>query len=97
VGSGDETYKKAFEEQLKPAALAFKPDFVFISAGFDAAAGDPLGGMKVTPEGYASLTRIVRDIADSCCQGRIVAVLEGGYDLEGLAKSVEAHLRVLME
>jgi len=97
VGSGDETYKKAFEEQLKPAALAFKPDFVFISAGFDAAAGDPLGGMKVTPEGYAALTRIVRDIADSCCQGRIVAVLEGGYDLEGLAKSVEAHLRVLME
>jgi acetoin utilization deacetylase AcuC-like enzyme len=97
VGSGDETYKKAFEEQLRAPALAFKPDFVFISAGFDAAAGDPLGGMKVTPEGYAALTRIVRDIADSCCQGRIVAVLEGGYDLEGLAKSVEAHLRVLME
>jgi acetoin utilization deacetylase AcuC-like enzyme len=55
------------------------------------------GGMKVTPEGYAALTRLVRAIADECCRGRLVAVLEGGYDLEGLASSVEAHLRVLME
>ena len=97
AGSGDAVYRKALEEQLKGPALAFKPDFVFISAGFDAAAGDPLGAMKVTPEGYAAMTRIVRQIADSSCQGRIVAVLEGGYDLDGLARSVEAHLKALME
>jgi len=97
AGSGDDVYKKAFEEKLRPAAMAFRPDFVFISAGFDAGVGDPLGGMKVTPEGYAALTRLVRAIAEECCRGRLVAVLEGGYDLEGLASSVEAHLRVLME
>jgi acetoin utilization deacetylase AcuC-like enzyme/formylglycine-generating enzyme required for sulfatase activity len=97
AGSGDDVYRKAFEEKLRPAAMAFRPDFVFISAGFDAGVGDPLGGMKVTPEGYAALTRVVRGIADACCRGRLVAVLEGGYDLEGLANSVEAHLRVLME
>jgi len=99
AGSGDAEYRKAFEEKLRPAALAFKPDFVFISAGFDAADGDPLGGMKVTPEGYAALTRIVRAIADGTAGGRIVSVLEGGYDLAhgGLAKSVEAHVKALME
>jgi acetoin utilization deacetylase AcuC-like enzyme len=97
AGSGDDVYKKAFEEKLRPAAMAFRPDVVFISAGFDAGVGDPLGGMKVTPEGYAALTRLVRAIAEECCRGRLVAVLEGGYDLEGLASSVEAHLRVLME
>ena len=97
AGSGDDVYKKAFEEKLRPAAMAFRPDVVFISAGFDAGVGDPLGGMKVTPEGYAALTRVVRAIAEECCRGRLVAVLEGGYDLEGLANSVEAHLRVLME
>ena len=63
-GCGDADYRKAFEERLKPAAEAFRPDFVLISAGFDAANGDLLGGMKVTPEGYAELTRIVKGIAE---------------------------------
>jgi acetoin utilization deacetylase AcuC-like enzyme len=53
--------------------------------------------MKVSAQGYADLTRIVRGIAQTCCKGRVVSVLEGGYNLEGLADSVEAHLRVLME
>jgi acetoin utilization deacetylase AcuC-like enzyme len=96
-GSTDKDYKEAFETKLKPAALDFKPDFVLISAGFDAHEKDPLGGMKLTAAGYAELTRIVKQIADKCCQGRIVSVLEGGYSLEGLADSVEAHIRVLME
>ncbi|HEY3324491.1 MAG TPA: SUMF1/EgtB/PvdO family nonheme iron enzyme [Planctomycetota bacterium] len=96
-GSGDKEYIEAFETKLKPAALAFKPDFVLISAGFDAHERDPLGGMKVTAEGYAELTRIVRKIAGECCSGRIISVLEGGYDLQGLADSVEAHIRALME
>jgi acetoin utilization deacetylase AcuC-like enzyme len=97
AGCGDADYKKAFLEQLKPAAAAFKPDFVLVSAGFDAAQGDLLGRMKVTPGGFAELTRIVKGIAEQSCHGRLVTVLEGGYNLESLAASVEAHVRVLMQ
>jgi acetoin utilization deacetylase AcuC-like enzyme/formylglycine-generating enzyme required for sulfatase activity/Tol biopolymer transport system component len=97
AGSSDKDYREAFENKLKPAALAFRPDFVLVSAGFDAHENDPLGGMKLTAEGYAELTRIVKGIAETCCRGRLVSVLEGGYDLDGLADSVEAHIRALME
>jgi acetoin utilization deacetylase AcuC-like enzyme len=96
-GSGDEQYVRAFEQRLKPKALRFKPDFVLISAGFDAHAGDPIGSMKVTAGGYRRLTGIVRAIADECCKGRMVSVLEGGYNTAALAESVEAHLRVLLD
>ncbi len=97
AGSGDREYKQVFEEVLKRAALQFRPDFVLISAGFDAHEHDLLGGMKVTSKGFAALTRLVKQIADKCCHGRIVSVLEGGYGLEGLAESTEEHLRVLFE
>jgi len=97
AGSGDADYKKAFEEQLRPAALAFKPDFVLISCGFDAHEGDLLGRMKVTTPCYAELTRIVKGIAEKCCGGRLVSVFEGGYNLDNLASAAEAHVRVLME
>jgi acetoin utilization deacetylase AcuC-like enzyme/formylglycine-generating enzyme required for sulfatase activity len=96
-GSGDKEYLDAFEQKLRPAALAFSPQFVFISAGFDAHENDTLGGMKITTEGYGKLTRIVKSIADQCCQGRLVSVLEGGYGLKGLAASVQTHIRVLMD
>ncbi|MHC4331012.1 MAG: SUMF1/EgtB/PvdO family nonheme iron enzyme [Planctomycetota bacterium] len=78
AGSGDSIYVKAFEEKLRPAALDFSPDFVFISAGFDAHENDLLGGMAVTAEGFAKLTEIVKGIAQKCCEGRLVSVLEGG-------------------
>ena len=97
AGSGDQVYLEAFEQKLRPAALAFAPQFVFISAGFDAHENDTLGGMRVTTEGYGKLTRIVKGIANQCCQGRLVSVLEGGYGLKGLAASVETHIRVLMD
>ena len=97
AGCGDAEYKQAIEERLVPAAAAFKPDFILISAGFDAAQGDLLGQMKVTPEGYAALTRVVKRIAERYSQGRLVSILEGGYALEGLAASAEAHVRALME
>jgi acetoin utilization deacetylase AcuC-like enzyme len=97
AGTGDEPVRKAFEEKLKPAATAFKPEFVFISCGFDAYKDDPLGGMRYTAPGYAELTRIVREIADASAQGRIVSALEGGYNLEGLADCAEAHLKELMK
>jgi len=97
AGSGDAEYLAAFEKKLVPAALEFRPDLVLVSAGFDAHSGDLLGQMEVTTGGYAELTRIVRRIAGQCCRGRLVSVLEGGYDLELLAESVEAHVRVLIE
>ena len=80
-----------------PAARQFQPDFVLISAGFDAHENDLLGGMRVTTEGFAELTRIVKQLAEEHCQGRLVSVLEGGYHLDSLADCVEAHVRNLME
>jgi acetoin utilization deacetylase AcuC-like enzyme len=97
AGSGDAEYKRAFEEKLRPAARAFRPDFVLVSAGFDAHEGDRLGRMKVTTQGYAELARIVKSIAEMCCQGRLVLLLEGGYTLDNLASASEAVIRVLME
>ncbi len=96
-GAGDEELHRAFRDELVPRALEFTPELVLISAGFDAHRDDPLAGLAVTESGYAELTRIVREIADRCCQGRVVSVLEGGYDLRALGASVEAHLRVLLE
>jgi acetoin utilization deacetylase AcuC-like enzyme len=96
AGSDDRDYQEAFEKSLRPAAIEFDPDFVLISAGFDAHEDDLLGGMEVTAGGFAELTRVVDQIAQECCAGRLVSVLEGGYGLQGLAASVEAHLRVLM-
>ena len=97
AGCGDKEYKKAFEEILKPKAIEFNPDFVLISAGFDAHKDDPLGGMNVTAKGFAELTKIVKEIAGKCCEGRLVSVLEGGYNLDGLADSVETHILVLQK
>jgi acetoin utilization deacetylase AcuC-like enzyme/formylglycine-generating enzyme required for sulfatase activity len=96
AGSTDDDYIKVFEDILLPAALDFSPDFVFISAGFDAHENDLLGGMKVTTQGFARLTAVVKSIAQKCCEGRLVSALEGGYHLQGLADSVEAHIRELM-
>jgi acetoin utilization deacetylase AcuC-like enzyme len=97
AGSGDREYQRAFEEVLVPAAMGFEPGFVLISAGFDAHQDDPLGGMRLTSREYGALTRTVKRIADKCSGGRIVSVLEGGYGLEGLAESVESHLRGLID
>jgi acetoin utilization deacetylase AcuC-like enzyme len=93
--SGDAEIIGAFREQLLPAAEAFRPEFIFISAGFDAHQQDPLAQLQVTEAGYATLTRIVMDIAARFASGRIVSVLEGGYNLEALARSVATHLQVL--
>lgn len=97
AGCGDREHIKAFREILKPEAVKFAPDFILISAGFDAHKDDPLGGMNVTADGFTEMTKIVKDIAEKCCDGRIVSMLEGGYDLNGLAESVEAHITTLRE
>jgi acetoin utilization deacetylase AcuC-like enzyme len=97
AGAGDREHRSVFQEVLVPKAREFRPDFVLVSAGFDSHRHDPLGGMQVTTEGFAELTRIVKAIAEECCQGRLVSILEGGYGLEPLAESVEAHVRALMD
>ena len=96
AGAGDRELVAAFESLLVPAADAFAPDFVLISAGFDAHRSDPLAGLQVTEEGYRRLTDIVLDIAERHAHGRVVSVLEGGYDLDALARSVAAHIRAML-
>lgn len=95
-GHGNDDYIDIFEKQLVPAAKNFKPDFILISAGFDGHYQDPLAGMQLTEQGYAQLTQIVVDLADEFCEGRIISLLEGGYNLEMLARSVAAHIEVLL-
>jgi acetoin utilization deacetylase AcuC-like enzyme len=95
AGSGDETYIAVFEQLLLPRALDYRPDCVLISAGFDAHYADPLAHMQVTEAGYRRMTQVVKEIAATCCQQRLIAVLEGGYNLEALGRSVEAHVEEL--
>ena len=95
-GFGDGDYLMIFERLLKPIALAFRPDLVLVSAGFDIHFNDPLGGMKVTPAGFAGLTRVLLDIAEQCCEGKLVMTLEGGYNLEALRDSVREVLREMV-
>jgi len=96
-GAGDEDFLAALRDELVPAAQRFRPEFVLISAGFDAHGADPLGGLTVTTEAFAEATRIVCDIADRWAGGRVVSTLEGGYDLGALAASVLTHVRGLAE
>jgi len=75
--------------------LKFQPDFIILSSGFDAHEMDPLGGMNVTTQGFGTMTEIFVNLAEECCGGRLLSVLEGGYNLKALAESVEIHLRKL--
>ena len=88
VGWGDTAIVPLFEEVIDPICRQFQPEFVLISAGFDAHARDPLGGLTVTEEGFGALARILLRVARDHAQGRCAAILEGGYDLEGLETSV---------
>jgi len=96
-GAGDRDYLEAFKERVLPALDDFKPAFVLISAGFDAHGDDPLSGTLLTSAAYGTFTRLLRESADRHCGGRVVSFLEGGYQLESLAESVEEHLRALSQ
>lgn len=95
-GRTDADYLRVFAEELRPALDRFQPEFILISAGFDAHRADPLAGMKLSEGGFEALTREVVAMAEDYCGGRLVSVLEGGYELNALAASVEAHLQVLL-
>jgi acetoin utilization deacetylase AcuC-like enzyme len=93
AGSGRSEILGALENHLLPAAARFRPDLVLISAGFDSRIGDPLGRFTLTDEDFADLTRAVMGIND----GRVVSLLEGGYNLEGLASAATAHVATLLD
>ncbi len=95
AGSGDAALLAALRGSLKPAMEKFRPEFVLVSAGFDGHVDDPLGGLLYSADGYAELARELLGIAKRYAAGRIVFLLEGGYGLENVAKSVAAILTVL--
>lgn len=95
-GADDDDYRRAFDE-IEKRILKYKPQFLLVSAGFDAHVRDPLGGMSVTTKGFSQVMRTIVDIAADVCEGKTVAVLEGGYDLCALRDSVEAQLEVMAE
>jgi len=97
AGAGRKEIVGAFRDELVPAADAFEPDLVLVSAGFDSRIGDPLGGFRLTDEDFAELTGIIKEIAAKHCGGRLVSTLEGGYDLDGLAAAAASHVRTLVE
>ncbi|MEI8139114.1 MAG: histone deacetylase [bacterium] len=92
----DADYQQSFARVIIPAVAGFQPEFILISAGFDGHRDDKLAAATLTEQGFARLTQMTMELADVCCMGRLVSVLEGGYSLSGLTASVEAHLRVLM-
>ena len=95
-GDGGDQFREAFETVILPRLAAFRPDFIVISAGFDAHMRDPLANLNLLEPDFAWATQKVMEIADASAGGRIVSVLEGGYDLQGLAGSVAAHVGALM-
>jgi acetoin utilization deacetylase AcuC-like enzyme len=96
AGDGGDAFREAFDVVILPRLREFKPELVIISAGFDAHTRDPLANLNLVEADFAWVTKKLMDVADDSAQGRIVSVLEGGYDLQGLARSVAAHVTTLM-
>ncbi len=97
AGDAGDTFREAVEVAILPRIVDFAPDLIIISAGFDAHRRDPLGNINLVEADFVWVTRKLMEIAQICCGGRIVSVLEGGYDLQALARSVAAHVTTLME
>lgn len=93
--AGDAAYAGGFAAALERLAERFRPEFVLVSAGFDAHAADPVGGMRVSTEGFSWMSRALLDVADTFAGGRIVSLLEGGYHPEATAAAIVEHVRVL--
>jgi acetoin utilization deacetylase AcuC-like enzyme len=96
AGSDGDAFAEAFVDVILPRVKAFAPDLILVSAGFDAHADDPLGGLKLQERDYSEATKRLLDLADRFCERRIVSLLEGGYDLDALGASVAAHVAALM-
>jgi len=96
AGDAGDKFREAFETVILPRLRAFKPDLLVISAGFDAHTRDPLANLNLVEADFSWVTKKLMEIADESAKGRIVSLLEGGYDLQGLARSVAAHVTALM-
>jgi len=96
AGAGSVEFRAAYEDDILPALRAFDPDILFVSAGFDGHADDPLAQLRLTEDDYRWITRELLAVAKERCGGRVVSALEGGYDLGALARSTEAHVLELM-
>jgi acetoin utilization deacetylase AcuC-like enzyme len=96
AGDGGDAFQEAFESVILPRLREFKPDILIISAGFDAHTRDPLANLNLVEADYSWVTRKLLEIADETAKGRVVSLLEGGYDLQGLSRSVAAHVNALM-
>ena len=96
AGDGSDTFREAFEVRILPALHTFRPDLVIVSAGFDAHHRDPLGSLRLTEADFDWATGKLLDVAERHAGGRLVSLLEGGYDLQGLGSSVAAHVKRLM-
>jgi len=97
TGTEGSAFRRAWGETLLPALSDFEPDFLVISAGFDAHSADPLGGLRLTEDDFVWLTAALAAIARDKAEGRIVSLLEGGYDLAALGRSAAAHVKALMQ
>jgi acetoin utilization deacetylase AcuC-like enzyme len=89
-------FRAAFNQRIIPALAAFRPDLILVSCGFDAHFRDPLANINLTEDDFRWATRVLMDAADKYCKGRIVSLLEGGYDLQALGDSTSAHVAELM-
>jgi acetoin utilization deacetylase AcuC-like enzyme len=96
AGDGGEAFREAFAEAILPRLEAFGPDLIVVSAGFDAHYRDPLGNLNLREDDFAWATRRLMAVAEARCRGRLVSLLEGGYDLDGLGRSAAAHVAALM-
>ncbi|MDP6978396.1 MAG: histone deacetylase [Myxococcota bacterium] len=96
-GCGDYEYIAVFQHLFAPAALEFDPDFILVSCGFDAHESDPLGSMGITRTGYFGMTQIVREVAETACNGRLAFILEGGYAAQGLAEGTLSVLEAMLQ
>jgi acetoin utilization deacetylase AcuC-like enzyme len=95
AGEGDAAFLRATEEEVVRVLDDYRPHAILLSSGFDAHRRDPLGGMRVTEQGYGEITRRIVECANRWCDGRVFSLLEGGYDMEGLSASVAEHVSVL--
>ena len=95
AGATDADHELVYAAAALPVLRQFKPELILISAGFDAHMDDPLGGMRVTAPEFGRLTALIAAVADECCEGRVVAVTEGGYDLAALAASLRGTIAAL--
>jgi acetoin utilization deacetylase AcuC-like enzyme len=93
---GSKEFRFAFETAILPQLRRFAPELIVISAGFDAHYRDPLASLNLRADDFAWVTQQLMEVADQTAGGRIVSVLEGGYDLQGLSESVAAHVGALM-